>query len=226
MPKQITKTVYTFKEMIDGKLPGEERARQWMREYATGDEFWSEYTIETWKSALAQIGFEDADIAFSGFACQGDGASFTANVNMDKLTDFMGRDIEPKNRIEPTAETGDDEDYRPWILHHIKSKTPANRKYRRLRGLYSAEIQRNDSRYCHENTCEFWLIDEYRREAPRVEKLANGFERDAEQLRTDLCRAIYRDLEQEYFYQISDEAMLELAEANDYTFDKHGNREG
>lgn len=48
----------------------------------------------------------------------------------------------------------------------------------------------------------------------------------AEQLRLDLCGAIYKDLEEEYSYRTADEQLAEDAEANDYTFDANGRRDG
>jgi hypothetical protein len=60
-----------------------ERARNWYREASTGDSWW-EYTLDEWKKELEDMGFDGVDINFSGFASQGDGASFTA-----KRFDFM-----------------------------------------------------------------------------------------------------------------------------------------
>jgi len=83
MPKTITKevTLYTFKELVDLEKVGTlkracERARAWLQEGQTDHDWW-DHTYDTWKSALAQIGFDNADISFSGFWSQGDGASFT-----------------------------------------------------------------------------------------------------------------------------------------------------
>jgi hypothetical protein len=53
---------------------------------------------------------------------------------------------------------------------------------------------------------------------PNVDKLLRQFAEDAEALRLALCKAIYRDLEDEYEYLTSDEALLELASGNDYVF--------
>ena len=46
---------------------------------------WYEYTIQDEKENLQKAGFEDSDISFSGFCCQGDGASFTATIDTIKL---------------------------------------------------------------------------------------------------------------------------------------------
>ena len=47
------------------------------------DEDWHEELIEEWVEKLAGLGFADADIRFSGFSSQGDGANFKADVERD-----------------------------------------------------------------------------------------------------------------------------------------------
>ena len=225
--RTITKTLYNFGELIEAHKQGTvkseavEQARAWMIEGFGSFEWW-DCTWETWKDALAQIGFTDAEMSFSGFASQGDGASFTCkSVDLDKLKAFMGADIEPSEVI-----SGTPEDFRPWIVYKIKGKTPANSKYSRILSDYvSASVERTSSHYSHENTCRFTVSGPSRCALP-YEKLMDSFEKDAEQLRRDICRAIYRDLEEEYNCQTSDEQLIDSAEANDYTFDAEGRREG
>ena len=228
--RTITKTLYQFGELIEAHKQGTvkseavEQARAWMIEGfgRFGFEWWDS-TWETWKDALAQIGFTDAEMSFSGFASQGDGASFTCkSVDVAKLKEFMGTDIAPSEVIDGTPE-----DFRPWIVYKIEGKTPANPKYSRIPvDSTSAIVERHDNHYSHGNTCRFVLTIEYRDNKPHMDKLCLSFEKDAEQLRRDICRAIYRDLEEEYEYQTSDEQLIDSAEANDYTFDATGRREG
>lgn len=56
---------------------------------------WYEYTIDEYKQKLEnEYGFDDVEISFSGFASQGDGASFTGKI--DDLTKFLTKaGIEP-----------------------------------------------------------------------------------------------------------------------------------
>jgi len=224
--RTITKTVYTFGELIEAHKQGEvteqavERAREWMRECCTSVEWW-DGAWSAWADALNQIGFTDAELSFSGFWSQGDGASFTCkNVDLDKLKAFMGTDIKPSTVIDGTPE-----DFRPWIVYKIDGKTPANSKYRSIPSETSASVDRRDNHYSHENTCEFVMEWPGASLSTLLQKTLKAFEKDVEQLRRDLCRAIYRDLEEEYEYQISDEQLIESAEANDYTFDAAGRRE-
>ena len=154
---------------------------------------------------MAQIGFSDAKINFSGFWSQGDGASFTATIDIAKLADFLATPIEPKNCIE-----GDPEDFHPWIVHKCGSKA-TNAKYRQLVGLgdYLDDhaVERTSHHYSHENTCTVRLnVRDYHR-AAKVDALLRELARDAESLRLALCEAIYRDLEAEYECLTSDEAL-------------------
>ena len=61
---------------------------------------------------------------------------------------------------------------------------------------------------------------------PKVRSLFNIFVEDAERLRLALCQAIYAMLEDDYEDRTSDEQLLDFAQANDYTFEANGNREG
>ena len=49
------------------------------------DDHWYECVIEDWKAKLKRKGFHEAEIVFSGFGSQGDGASFTATIGSSKL---------------------------------------------------------------------------------------------------------------------------------------------
>lgn len=62
-------------------------------------------------------------------------------------------------------------------------------------------------------------------ELPRVERMLNRFEAAAEELRLRLCQAIYVDLEEVYDYLTDEEQLLDMADANDYTFNTDGERE-
>jgi hypothetical protein len=208
-----------------------------LQEAATDFDWYSD-VLDIWKEALAQIGFEDAEISFSGFWSQGDGASFTAGVNVDKLVGFLADTLEPNDRIEG-------KDFRPYVVHLIGGK-PTNPKYRRLLLVHDyiqdMAVQRTSHHYSHERTCRFsaslnddghyldtekssdkwtWVSN-----TPKVRALFNAFVQDAESLRLRLCKAIYGMLEDDYWNRISDEQLLDLAEANDYTFEANGSREG
>lgn len=247
MPRTITKTVFTFRELLDLAKEGNvtqkaiERARPWLQEAAT-DFDWYSYVLEFWQQALDQIGFENAEIAFRGFWSQGDGASFTATVSLDKLVAFLADTIEGKDTVDVVEDT---EQFLPYIVHLIGGK-PTNPKYRRLLlvrdHIQDVAVERTSHHYCHERTCRFTasLNDDGHYEdthktsdkwmwvsnTPEVRGLFNSFAEDAEALRMRLCKAIYRMLEEDYWERISDEQLLHFADANDYTFEATGRRDG
>jgi hypothetical protein len=247
VPKTITKIVYTFQELLDLNKAGRvskkavEKARSWLQEAAT-DFDWYSCVLDFWEPALDQIGFENAKISFSGFWSQGDGASFTAAVDLDKLVAFLADTIEPKDTVEVVEGK---EQFLPYIVQLIGGKA-TNLKYRRLlwmqEHIQDIAVERTSHHYSHERTCRFtaslndqghyedtlkpsdkwrWVSD-----TPKVRALFTSFGEDAENLRLSLCRAIYKMLEEDYWDRISDEQLLDLAEANDYTFEANGNRDG
>lgn len=242
MPRQITKTVFTFKELLEYEKNTDratkkswsravEKARQWLQEGATDHEWW-EYCYEKWQDALDQIGFTDAKISFSGFWSQGDGASFSSGINPERLIDFMASYIQPKDSIDMVPDGkkihGHDEDFRPWIVKQIDGKrtVPAHRRLLWCINNIDACVRQNSSNYSHERTCsvDIDLLD--RKEHKRLDRLFEDWKEDVETLRLDLCKAIYKELEEEYEFRTADEQLIEDAEANDWTFDESGNREG
>lgn len=247
MPKTITKIVYAFKELLDLNKEGKvtpkaiERARSWLREAAT-DFDWHSCVLDFWEHSLDQIGFENAEIAFSGFWSQGDGASFTATVDLEKLVAFLGDTIEANNGVEVVDGK---EQFLPYVVHLLGRK-PTNPKYRRLLSvqdrIQDLAVERTSHHYSHERTCRFTASlnddghyedthktsDKWRwvSNTPKVRRLFNSFVKDVEDLRLKLCQAIYEMLEADYWDRTSDEQLLDLAEANDYTFEANGRREG
>jgi len=66
-----------------------EKARNWAREGLFGSD-WYNLVIEDWQQFLSDIGFDDSEIAFSGFSSQGDGASFTCkSFDLTKFVQFL-----------------------------------------------------------------------------------------------------------------------------------------
>ena len=230
MPRTITTIVYTYQELLDlGKMPAIQKAREWLREAITSCDWW-ESTVDTWRAALNQIGFNrDPNIAFSGFWSQGDGASFTSNIELALLARFLSTPIVPENRIGVSEGSNGVEDFRPWIAYKVGGVL-THAKYRRLTGLDNFlgehSVTRTNPHYSHENTCSVNLcIGDFRR-AHKVDMLMARFEKSVEDLRLGLCKAIYHDLEDEYEYLIGEESMLDFAEADGYTFTENGRRAG
>lgn len=242
---KIVKTIqklYTYGELVArGNQRAIDKAREKLRDWAT-DGDWYDYTQELWQNALEQIGFEDAEIRFSGFWPQGDGASFTSRVNTTKLVEFLLAGIAPSDCI-PGVEGGG-EDFRGYIVGKLGGLPAPNPMWRHLPPLFDngyAEItvNRSSHHYVHENTCEVVssLSDaghhdkkpngetdwsNWQSHTPRVRKAFDTFVEAAEELRKDLCQAIYSALEDEYEYLGSDECLVDFAEGNEWYFDSGG----
>lgn len=70
-------TVYSYSELSE---TAKEKARNWYIENCCDYE-WYDFILEDWKEKLAEIGFTNAKIYFTGFWSQGDGACFDAECN-------------------------------------------------------------------------------------------------------------------------------------------------
>jgi hypothetical protein len=230
MPKQVTKTVYTFRELIAAAEDNEtevsqrdvDRARDWLREGATDYDWW-EFVYSDWTEALEQVGFTDAKINFSGFWSQGDGASFTSGLDIEKLLTFFTVPIEPSQAVLDGEPGG-------WLPRVVKEcGQTINRRYEWLflaLDYLSGRVTRTSHHYSHENTCDASIDFDFRRMTPELNAVIDAFQEDVEALRKDLCKAIYTALEEEYEWRVDDEQLLETSDANEYTFDADGRREG
>lgn len=223
MAKIIQTEVFTYAELKEhGDQAAIDKAAEWLRECAVSYDWW-ESVYEIWQSALEQIGFSDPKINFSGFWSQGDGASFTAGIDVEKLATFLAVPPDARKTIAEQPL-----DFRPWIVFKCNG-VPAYSQYRklvRLANYIGAEVRRTSHRYSHKRTCDTYVDLSGSASKPRVEKLLLAFREDVEALRLMLCDAIYSDLEEEYNYLTGEESISDLAEVNEYTFTEQGKRFG
>ena len=157
------------------------------------DDFWYEGEIDYWKEELAKKGFIGAHIAFSGFWNQGDGASFTCD------------EIDLVGKISKQSEYSKYKALVPFIED----------------GYISASIERISSYYSHANTVKA-NVESRGEETDQYGKLINELEIDLTEEVRDLSEEIYRALNKLYDSYISDEAVIDTLEANDYDFDEFG----
>ncbi len=237
MPEQIqvTKTLYRFKELIaaekdpNSKVTSQavERARQTLIEWSASNDVLDEYVWEhCWKTALQQIGFVDQKLAWSGFASQGDGASFSGKIDVEKLLWFMSHKIKPKKIIEGSSRTTDSEDFVPWIVHKLNGCYGYNPQFRKLKksiDFFDMKVERTDHRYLHSNSCNI-DYNSYAGFPDDLNELLDEFYEAAKELRYSLCQAIYKDLQEEYYALSEDEALIEYdQESVSYPWDDKGN---
>lgn len=170
---------------------------------------WYEWEFENWATKLAERGYDiveektnkngkkykDYQIAFSGFWSQGDGASFTGTVDIIK-----------------------------WLEY-----TKNSRYSRILKLLKSGSIQHSASikrdrwhHYSHWNTTSIYHDWYMNGDHPRIEALIEDIEEELLKDHQELNREIYKELQEDYEEQTSDEAVKDTLEANQYEFDETG----
>lgn len=166
------------------------------REENSGDNFFAESVIEYYKEyVFPEYGLEDTEVHWSGFWCQGDGASISAeNVDLEKF------------------------------LRKVKALTKF-RSIRHLFGTMhdgelSASVERDAySRYSHENTINGYIdatwLDLTAKQENKVEDLE---ELITETVRELSCK-VYASLEEAYLEQFTTENLIGLIQANDWRFD-------
>ena len=212
---QIVETaVYRLDELSDD---AKDKARAWYREIAL-DDVWFEFVYEDFESICAILGLrlktrsvplmngssrQKPRIYFSGFSSQGDGACFEAFYCYEK-------GVRRKIRAHAPLDAE---------LHRISDALQALQR----RNFYQLRAETTHcGRYYHEHCM---AISIGRDSAAWQEMTADAEDIVAEALR-DLARWLYRQLEREYEYQTSDEAVDEAIQANEYSFTESGSRFG
>lgn len=214
MPEMIETTVYTFEELDERAMA---RARDWYRQ-ASADDDWHELVFEDFERICEIIGVDLATrpvrlhgggtrqkpcIWFSGFASQGDGACFEGSYSYRKGASRAIRAYAPRDeRLVAIADQ----------LQQIQRKN-----------LYALEARlTHRGRHYHEHSMEITVERNSDRFQPPTADAEGGV---SEALR-DLARWLYRQLEQEYDHQMSNEVVDEGIIANRYTFTEAGSRFG
>lgn len=208
MPKQVTKTLFTFDELSDH---AKEKARDWYREGALDFEWWdSVYDSADVAARLLGIEIDNKarrpgnrvpEIWFSGFACQGDGACFVGRYSYAK---------EAPKKIR--AEWPKDEE-----LHRIADELQALQRI----AFYRLEAKvEHVGRYYHEHSTSINVYN-----SQTGDELDNDAAEQLRDLLRDFMRWIYRALEREHDWLLSDENVDETIKANEYTFTEEGQRD-
>jgi hypothetical protein len=211
--------VYQFSELDES---AKDRAREWYREGVCTDSDWYEFVYEAATTAATLLGIEigtkshktmggstgySPRIWFSGFASQGDGASWEGEYQYKRGSCAAVR-----------AEFPQDTE-----LHGI-----ADRLYRvQRRNFYSLSAHVSQSgRYQHSGSMAITV-------SRHDDDFYTSYERDTDsdgyevvQVLREFADWIYSSLESEYEYQNSNESVDESIEANEYTFTESGKRFG
>ena len=166
------------------------------REENSGDNFFAESVIEYYKEyVFPKYGLEDTEVHWSGFWCQGDGASISAeNVDLEKF------------------------------LRKVKALTKF-RSIRHLFGTMhdgelSASVERDAySRYSHENTINGYIDATWLNLTAKQEDKVEELEELITETVRELSCKVYASLEEAYLEQFTAENLIGLIQANDWRFD-------
>lgn len=196
-----TRTIHTFDELDDD---AKQAAIESNRESQVTDE-WYEHTIENWQSLLSAIGIKEAEIRFSGFCSQGDGATIAnAIVDPDELLGFL-------SNCPPPADTWADESdiaKQSYLAHKLgwvagKDSRLDWLRYFSVLDEYSFSFRCTNYHYSHENS-HYIEVDGYSK-SDDISSAVDAFADKLNDMRRQLCRIIYSDLRAEYEYLTSDE---------------------
>jgi hypothetical protein len=214
MPEFIKTTVYRLEELSERAT---DSARAWYRQ-AGFDYDWFESVYDDFERISAILGLDLKNnpvslygggtrqkpcIWFSGFFSQGDGACFEGCYRHAKGASQNIRDYAPKDRE----------------LHRIADVLQATQR-RNFYQLWATITHRG--RYHH----EYCMAVSVERNSPTYQDMTTDAEETVIEAMRDVARWLYRQLEREYEYLTSDEAVDHAIAANAYTFTEAGHRFG
>lgn len=214
MPEVIEIIVYRLAELSDA---AKDKARAWYRE-GDFDYDWYDAVYEDFQQIAEILGIDfktrilplmgggsrqEPRIFFSGFWSQGDGACFEGYYSYRKNASALIRAYAPQDTT----------------LHGIADalQSVQRRNFYRLR----AEATH---RGCYHH--EYCMVISVERDSPTWQDMTADVEDVITEALPDLARWLYRQLEREYEYLTSDDAVDESIIANDYTFTGSGRRFG
>lgn len=200
MSDYIKIKAYTYPEL---DKDAKEKVRIWLDDWQ-----FDKYDREWWTEELEKLGYSDADMSYSGFWSQGDGASISCSVNIQT-----------------------------FIKRHKLGKEYQSLLYW-LKEVYGeggcVNIKRSHwGHYVHEKLLyfdtnqiveEFDSYSSYVKEIP--EKAYNQLESIAGTILdevVDKSRELYKWLKSDYEYTQTEEYLIDMCEANEYRFDEYGN---
>lgn len=214
MPEVIETTVYRLAELSD---EAKDKARAWYREGGF-DYDWYNAVYEDFQRIAEILGIDfktrtvrlmgggsrqEPRIFFSGFWSQGDGACFEGYYSYRKNASASIRAYAPQDTT----------------LHGIADALQAVQR----RNFYQLRAEATHrGRYQH----EYCMAISVARDSPIWQDMTADAEDVITKALRDLARWLYRQLEREYEYLTSDEAVDESIVANDYTFTGSGRRFG
>lgn len=193
----IMKTITITENLYEFKeLPAKvkENLKHWfLGRFRDTDEF----TLKA-HDILELIGFYDVDITYSLSYCQGDGFSFTGKLDTDNVIKLL----KANNTMISDASFALFKEYEGYI-----------------------DIKRCNHNYSHYRTVNVMALcaryDDYDETDPTLEKICEDIEEEFLSVYKTICYKLERE-GYNYFYEITEEEMEDLADANDYWFSIDG----
>ncbi|EFC5281093.1 antitoxin of toxin-antitoxin stability system [Escherichia coli] len=212
MSRIIATTVYTLDELT---TDARERARCWYREHHP-DSNWYENVYEDFREVCDILGIdlrqrvirlssgrfmEEPCIWFSGFCSQDDGACFEGHWRWQSAAPRKIREYAPQDHE----------------LHRIADALQAVQK----RNFWQLQTEvSHRGRYCH----PYSMVITVTRGSPVGQEMTADAEAAVCEALRDLAFWLYRQLENEHDWLISDSAVDEAILINEYTFTETGQR--
>lgn len=202
--KNLSITAYEYDELSPEAK--ENAVKVWREKYPDYPEYdWYDFEFEYWKEKLEELGYNDANISFSGFWSQGDGASFTAKLDSEII----------KNRF---LKDDEKELLKNCIIYGEIYRTSNHYSHKYTVDCRISDIDYSNEIYDMEDDDE----DKYREIVDRIDGILRDIEDfilvDARNLMTE----IYDELEKEYEYLTSDEQIGEMISCNGCEFTEKG----
>lgn len=201
----IKKTLYTFDELSkEAKQQAIDTRIQELNEDSHEEYFKSIINTKLDElNILTGFTIETSDVWYDLSYCQGSGVSFTTNtpIDMEQVLDYYS-----KQHVTNAKE-----------VEGIKKDS----NYQYVKENFEFTMVRIDSYYTHEYTVACDYTDESYEATDKQEELAEKISKIVNEVKNIICRKIYDELDTEYMYMISNEAIEELLELenNEYTQD-------
>ena len=95
--KTVEVKIYKFSELSE---EAQQHALEKLRLINVDYQDWHDFTLDDWKTELNKMGFYDAKIYYSGFWCQGDGACFIGNLDIETYLTYVKRKTKFKKLLD------------------------------------------------------------------------------------------------------------------------------
>lgn len=172
----------------------EERRWEVIHDGLQFSDFWWEHVQEGVASELEKEGIFDVEFQWSGFHSQGDGASFTGNVDLSEFFKYHLDNFDFTFSRDGHSQEGAD------LLEELGAQPKFLVKEAIDDSLITGSIDRIDNRHSHYNTVSFNIEREYLPEGweKEVDSFANYLEGYCSDWLEDKCRDLYSRLEKAY----------------------------